>query len=268
MPDLYATIGGVPQDVQERLAGVLEMRAADARQREMLKSYLSEIEFPDNSSVLEIGCGTGAVTRTLAQWPRVAKAIGVDPSSTFIAKAESLSGGVANVSFKIADGKSLPFDADSFHAAVVHTTLCHVPEPERLLLEATRVLCPGGWLAVFDGDYATATVSTGDGDPLSICIEAFRSGFVHDPWLVRRLPALVAAAGLRVMPMRSHGYVEAPEGGYMLTWIDRGADVLQQTGRIGNDVANALKAEARRRSEAKVWFGHIAFASILARKAA
>lgn len=268
MPDLYATIGSVPQDIQERLAGVLEMRAADARQQEMLRLYLSEIEFPDKAHVLEIGCGTGAVARTLARWPRVARVIGVDPSPTFVAKADSLSTAIANVSFKVADGRSLPFDAGSFDVVVVHTTLCHVPEPHKLLSEAERVLRTSGWLAIFDGDYATATVSTGDNDPLSVCVEAFRSGFVHDPWLVRRLPSLIAAAGLRVMPMKSHGYVEALEGGYMLTWIDRGADVLHQAGRIGKDVADALKAEARRRSEAKAWFGHIAFASVLARKGA
>ena len=64
MPDLYATISGVPQDVQERLAGVLEMRAADARQREMLKSCLSEIEFPENAQVLEIGCAYDVVILT------------------------------------------------------------------------------------------------------------------------------------------------------------------------------------------------------------
>lgn len=268
MPDLYATISDVPQDVQERLAGVLEMRAADARQREMLKSYLSEIEFPENAQVLEIGCGTGAITRTLAQWPRVAKAIGVDPSATFVSKAESLSTAIANVSFKLADGKSLPFDASSFDVVVVHTTLCHVPGPEQLLSEAARILRTRGWLAIFDGDYATATVSTAGDDPLKVCVDAFRSGFVHDPWLVRRLPSLISAAGLRALPMRSHGYVEAPEGGYMLSWIDRGADVLHQAGRIGKETADALKAEARRRSEAKAWFGHIAFASVLARKAA
>ena len=268
MPDLYATISDVPQDVQERLTGVLEMRAADARQQEMLKSYLSDIEFPDKTHVLEIGCGTGAVTRTLARWPRVERAIGVDPSPTFVAKADSLSNGIANLSFKVADGKSLPFDAGSFHVVVVHTTLCHVPEPHKLLSEAERVLRTSGWLAIFDGDYASATLSTANDDPLNVCVEAFRSSFVHDPWLVRRLPSLIAAAGLRVMPMRTHGYVEAPEGGYMLSWVDRGADVLHQAGRIGKDMADALKAEARRRSEAKTWFGHIAFASVLARKAA
>jgi hypothetical protein len=66
--------------------------------------------------------------------------------------------------------------------------------------------------------------------------------------------------------MRSHGYAEAPEGGYMLTWIDRGADALAKTGRIAPELAEALKTEARRRSAAKAWFGHIAFASVLGRK--
>jgi hypothetical protein len=54
----------------------------------------------------------------------------------------------------------------------------------------------------------------------------------------------------------------------MLTWIDRGAGVLVQTGWPGPETAEALQAEARRRSAAGVWLGHIAFASLLARKPA
>jgi hypothetical protein len=52
----------------------------------------------------------------------------------------------------------------------------------------------------------------------------------------------------------------------MLTWIERGADVLWQEGGIGKETAEALKAEARQRSTMKAWFGHIAFASLLSRK--
>ena len=268
MPDLYARISEVAVEVQERLAGVLEMRAADARQQDMLHSYLSEITFPDAARVLEIGCGTGAVTRVLAGRPGVSKAVGIDPSSVFIEKARELSKGVHNIAFEVADGRSADLDTASFDVVVVHTTLCHVPEPERLLAQAHRVLKPGGWLAVFDGDYATATVAKGDFDPLEPCIEAFRSGFVHDQWLIRRLPSLLTAAGFNIQPPKSHGYVEAPEAGYLLTWIDRGADLLVQQGRIGAETADALKAEARRRSREKQWFGHIAFASVLARKPA
>ncbi|MFL6647354.1 MAG: methyltransferase domain-containing protein, partial [Sulfurifustaceae bacterium] len=173
---------------------------------------------------------------------------------------------IPSVSFEEADGRSLPFDAAAFDVVVVHTVMCHVPEPERLIAESFRVLRPRGWIAVFDGDYATATVATGDFDPLEACVDAFRQNFVHDPWLVRRLPRLVEVGGFEVMGLRSHGYVEAQDAGYMMTWIDRGADALLHAGRIGKEQAEALKAEARRRTVTKEWFGHIAFASILGRK--
>lgn len=54
----------------------------------------------------------------------------------------------------------------------------------------------------------------------------------------------------------------------MLTWIDRGADVLLQNGCIGSATAAAIKAEAKRRSDDGAWFGHIAFACVIARKPA
>ena len=266
MPDIYAAITEVDQEMQERLAEVLELRAADPRQVAMLHAYLTEIVFPPEASVLEIGCGSGPVTRTLARWPHVARAVGVDPSALFIEKARLLAADIPNLAFLEADGRSLKFDSGTFDAVVVHTTLSHVPAPEQVVAEALRVLRVGGWLAVFDGDYATATVSIGNFDPLDDCVCAFRENFVHDPWLVRRLPRLLVDCGFDVMPMRCHGYVEAPDAGYMLTWIDRGADALLGAGKIDSDAAHAHKAEAQRRSIEKTWFGHIAFASILGRK--
>ena len=266
MPDMYAAITDVDLEMQERLAEVLESRAADPRQLAMLQAYLMDIAFPPEAQVLEIGCGTGPVTRTLARWPHVARAIGVDPSALFIEKAGALAADVANIAFLVADGRDLKFDSGTFDVVVVHTTLSHVPRPEQVVAEALRVLREGGWLAIFDGDYATATVAIGKPDPLEDCVCAFRENFVHDPWLVRRLPRLLVECGFEVMPMRCHGYVEAPDAGYMLTWIDRGADVLLQAGQIGPDAARAHKAEAERRSSEKTWFGHIAFASILGRK--
>ena len=191
MPDLYMSIDEQDSSVQERLAEVLETRAADVRQQEMLRSYLSEIDFPVATRVLEIGCGTGSVTRTLAQWPDVAEAVGLDPSQVFISKAKELGKGIPNLYFKLGDGCSLPLNDQSFDIVVIHTTLCHVQKPEKVLAEAFRVLRPNGRLAVFDGDYAGATVATGDFDPLEVCIHAFLDGFVHDRWLVRRLPALI-----------------------------------------------------------------------------
>jgi hypothetical protein len=62
--------------------------------------------------------------------------------------------------------------------------------------------------------------------------------------------------------------MEAPSSdGYMLAIIDRGADALLAGGRISVEAADALKTEARRRSDAGEFFGHIAYASLIARKA-
>src|SRR5262249_44747890 len=109
MPDVYATIGEVAPEMQERLAEITEMRAADPRQRAMLHAYLSEIVFPPEARVLEVGCGTGAVTRTLAQWPGIAHAVGIDPSAVFLAKARLLSQGIPHIAFAEGDGRSLAF---------------------------------------------------------------------------------------------------------------------------------------------------------------
>jgi hypothetical protein len=66
--------------------------------------------------------------------------------------------------------------------------------------------------------------------------------------------------------LRSHGFVETGAGDYTLSVVDRGADQLRASGQIGDDLAGALKAEARRRVQAGAFFGHIAYASLLARK--
>jgi hypothetical protein len=81
-------------------------------------------------------------------------------------------------------------------------------------------------LAVFDGDYATAAVAVAPHDPLEACGHAFRENFVHDPWLVRCLARLLGEADFEAAPLRSHGYVESPQGAYLLSWVERGADAL------------------------------------------
>ena len=267
MPDIYIRVKEASPQILEGLMRALELRAADTQQRAMLNAYLTDAALPLGARLLEVGCGTGAVSRVLATWPGVRETIGVDPSPVFVAKARELAAGLTALAFEEADGRSLPFGGDTFDAVVFHTTLCHVPGPEVMLREAVRVLRPGGRVAVFEGDYATGTLATRAGDPLDACAEAFREHFVHDPWLVRRLPALLRATGAQLQSVRSYGYVEAPTPGFMLaSWVDLGADALAASGRIGPDMAAALKAEARRRIASGEYFGHIAYMSLVARK--
>jgi len=266
MPDVYASIENADEAVQERLADVLELRAADAGQRAMLEDYLADLALPDGARVLEVGCGTGAVARTLAVRPGVGEVVGLDPSPVFVQRARQIAAGVEDLSYVVGGGTALPFDDGAFDAVVFHTVLSHIPEAGAALAEAARVTAAGGGLAAFDGDYATTTVALGDRDPLQACVDAAMEALVHDRYLVRRLGTLVRAAGWEVARLRSHGYVESEDPGYMLTLVDRGADTLVTAGRLGEDAADALKAEARRRVAAGEFFGHIAYASLIGRR--
>ena len=265
MPDPYATIADADPSLQERLSDILELRASDPQHRAMLRAYLSEIELPRGARALEVGCGTGAVCRALVESLNF-EVTGVDPSPIFVARAQELGKHLRGLTFMRGDARSLTFPDASFDLVVFHTTLCHIPSPEVALQEAHRVLRPDGWLAVFDGDYPTATVAVSDFDPLQALVHAMVTNFVHDPWLTRRLPKTLASTGFRVLSLRSHGYTQTTEPTYMLTLVDRGADALCRSGSLSSDAAEDLRKEARRRAHAGEFFGHISFVSVVARK--
>src|SRR5512144_2330736 len=266
MADPYANIAQAGPGVQQRLGEALEIRAGERRQREMLAAYLTAISFPPEARVFDVGCGTGAVARVLSEWPGVGEVIGVDPSPVFIERARQLAAQLQNVSFCVGDARSLDFKDASVDVAVVHTCLCHIPGPEQVLAELRRVLRPGGWLAVFDGDYATTTVAIGEFDPLQSCADAAMAALVHDHWLARRLPLLVKAAGLDVKRFDGHAYVQTIEPHYLLTLVDRGTDALHAAGSIGLELGQALKAEARRRINIGEFYGSITFVSVIAER--
>jgi ubiquinone/menaquinone biosynthesis C-methylase UbiE len=266
MPDMWSAVAELEPSMQDRLATVLETRGADPQQQAMRRAFLSGIAFPAHAHVLEIGCGTGVLTRKMAGWPNVATVVGVDPAASLIGEARKLASSLANVTFQEADGRSLPFEEGAFDVVVFDSTLSHVPEPERALAEACRVLRAGGRLAVFDGDYASATVAICDQDPLQTCVDTMMANSVADRRLMRRLSRLVGEAGFEPTGFHGHGFSETGGSAYMLSVVDRGADILCGSGTVSEDMTAALKAEARRRVEAGTFFGHIAYASLTARK--
>jgi SAM-dependent methyltransferase len=267
MSDVWAGVAELDVAMQQQLAGVLETRGADARQREMRRAFLATIDFPNDCAVLEAGCGTGVLTRVIAELPEVAAVVGADIAPSLLERARELAASLPNVRFEEADAQALHFADASFDVVVFDSTFSHLPDPEAALAEAFRVLRPGGLLAAFDGDYATATVALAVHDPLQAVVDSMMAGSVTDRRVMRRLPSLARACGFEVERMDSHGFIDG-EGAYMETVVARGADMLHAADQIGADLAAELKRECRRRIEAGTFFGHIAYASLVARRPA
>jgi SAM-dependent methyltransferase len=266
MPDVYSNILEADSAIQERIAAILELRAADPQQVEFLDHYLKSLPFADKSQVLEIGCGTGAVTRALARCTFVTGVAGVDPSTILLNHARLLSQDYENVQFYQADARELPFEPESFDTVVLHTALCHIPGPEKVLEEAFRVLRHDGLLVIFDGDYASTSFAIGDNDPLEAVARAAVEVIAHDRWIVRKLPGLLRKAGFDVIGSRGYAYSAACDAEYMLTILDRGADALEASGIISEKLALALKDEGRVRAEQGNFFGLITYGKLLAKK--
>jgi ubiquinone/menaquinone biosynthesis C-methylase UbiE len=98
--------------------------------------------------VLIVGAGTGLDLDFLPASVDVT-AIDVTPAMLNQLERRAASAGRA-VTTHIMDARQLAFPDASFDAVVMHLIVAVMPQPERGLSEATRVLKPGGRIAIFD----------------------------------------------------------------------------------------------------------------------
>jgi ubiquinone/menaquinone biosynthesis C-methylase UbiE len=120
----------------DRLSRLMEKEAGE--QRDELLAGLS-------GRVVEIGAGNGMNFR---HYPAtVEEVVALEPEAYLREKAENAALS-APVRVTVRDGvaEPLPFDDESFDAAIASLVLCTVPDPGRALAELRRVLKPGGEL--------------------------------------------------------------------------------------------------------------------------
>jgi ubiquinone/menaquinone biosynthesis C-methylase UbiE len=118
----------------------------------------SDTSYPAGSFVLEVGCGVGAQTITLAGNSPDAKITSIDISAVSLAQARGKieQAGLTNVEFKQADMFALPFGTASFDHIFVCFVLEHLSRPAEALDMLKHILKPGGTITVIEGDHGSA----------------------------------------------------------------------------------------------------------------
>jgi len=266
MADPYADLGAQDVALQERIADAMEARCLDSAQRAIRQDYLGPLDLPEGASALEVGSGTGHVTRDLLEIAGVARAHGLEPSPVMTARAKAHFADEPRLSFGTGDARQTGFPDAYFDLVVMHTLLCHVPGPEAAVQEAFRILKPGGVLAICDGDYSTSTAQIADFDPLDQLIRYMIHRNVTNLWIMRQISGMLTDVGFRLGRRAGHGYVAENEATYFLTVIDRAADCMVEDRGLFPDTAAALKAEARQRVAANTFFGFMSYVSQIAIK--
>ena len=111
---------------------------------------LEALALAPDERVLEVGPGTGYYTFDMAAALPAGQVDIFDVQQEMIdhVMREANRRGVTNVRPTLGDAQNLPFDDDTFDAAVLVTVLGEIPDQEQALGEIARVLRPGGRLVV------------------------------------------------------------------------------------------------------------------------
>jgi len=110
--------------------------------------------------VLELACGTGAVTRAIAaELPRTTSIVATDLNPGMLEQAKQL-GASRQVEWQVADATALPFADASFDAVVCQFGAMFFPDKPKAYSQVRRVLAPGGfflfnvWDRIEDNEFA------------------------------------------------------------------------------------------------------------------
>src|SRR4030095_13327788 len=98
---------------------------------------------PGGRALLDVGCGDGALARLVAD--RYAAITATDVSPAVLAEARRASVEPAHIACAaLAANRPLPYPDGAFDTVVSLSTLQYLFDPEAFLVEARRVLAPGG----------------------------------------------------------------------------------------------------------------------------
>jgi SAM-dependent methyltransferase len=148
---------------------------------------------------LEVGAGAGSVARWLAvQAGPSGQVVASDLNPRFLADAEK-----AGVEVRRHDILAGPPGPGRYDLAHCRALLLHLADPQQAVRNMAAAVRPGGWLLIEDADYVSL-VAADPAHPRAARFnqitrtlsESFAASGFLDPYLGRRLPLLITAAGL------------------------------------------------------------------------
>jgi SAM-dependent methyltransferase len=133
---------GIIPSLEERMRGGY---------RRVVRSVVEAADVQPGQTILEVGCGSGAVARWLAHFTEGANPIrAVDVNDYLLREAAAMttSAGLSDrITFEHGDAEDLPITADSVDVAVSFTVMEEV-DADRMLAEMIRVTRPGGRVGI------------------------------------------------------------------------------------------------------------------------
>ena len=121
--------------------------------RLVAREFLAWLAVPPGQRWLDVGCGTGALSRAILEIAAPSEVVGVDPAEGFLAYARAYTTD-SLARFEVGNALGLPYETGTFDAVVSGLVLNFVSQPPSAVAEMARVAPPGGRVAAYLWDYA------------------------------------------------------------------------------------------------------------------
>jgi ubiquinone/menaquinone biosynthesis C-methylase UbiE len=107
-----------------------------------------------NTPIMEIGCGAGLLIQHLASSPQLKLGLDINLHALTFLQKRFKEMQKTDLFFPVCStGEKLPFKENSFGGLILSEVLEHLHEPQLILMEAFRVLEPGGWCYLTTPNY-------------------------------------------------------------------------------------------------------------------
>ena len=200
MPEPYIARGFRDVDSSSEPSAFVEyLDAAGDDLADLKRRAIDALALRAGDATLDVGCGTGAELRSLAQivGPQ-GRVVGIDRSERLVAEARARASENPIIEVVAGDAHALPFAAGEFSACRAERVLMHVEDPGTALAEMARVTRAGGRVLAIEPDWDTLII---DSDDLGMSRRVARAqaDAIRHPDIGRRLPRLAADAGLMIL---------------------------------------------------------------------
>lgn len=178
----------------------------------------AKMELTARATVLDIGSGLGGPARTLAE-TFGCKVTGIDLTAAFCEAATAMSAWVGladKVTFTQGDATDLPFENESFDAAMTIHVAMNIAAKDKVYAQAHRVLRPGRIFAIYD-------ILQGEGGDVLFPVPWAREPSISHLATPSEMRRLLNAAGFNVLE-------EVDSTEQSLAWFQAMAARLAQAG--------------------------------------
>ncbi|MCA0871149.1 methyltransferase domain-containing protein [Seohaeicola saemankumensis] len=242
-------------DAETRKLLDVSYQGADITRRRM--ANMDALAPAPGDTLLDLGCGQGLMTVDLARAVGPSgQVIGIDPSADMLEGARQACAGQDNVRLVEGGAGALPVADGTLDGAVSLQVFEYVPDIPAALEDLRSKLKSGGRLVIGDMQWDTFSLASDDPARMARMCRAWEQ-HVAAPDVPAQLPALLDAAGFRLIEMRPLPYVSVtlrPDSlVFMLLHLMRGY-------ARDNDLMPAAEADAwfaeqeRRAAEGRFFF--------------